>query len=52
MEKVQSVQQQALQQIENSSSLEELQQIRVTYLGKKGPVQELMMLMKDLKHIL
>lgn len=48
MEKVQSVQQEALQQIEKCTTLDELQQVRVTYLGKKGPVQELMMLMKDL----
>ncbi|MEG0077620.1 phenylalanine--tRNA ligase subunit alpha [Anaerorhabdus sp.] len=48
MEKVQLVQQEALQQIEACATMEELQQARITYLGKKGPVQELMSLMKDL----
>ncbi|MEA4874341.1 phenylalanine--tRNA ligase subunit alpha [Anaerorhabdus sp.] len=48
MEKVQLVQQEALKQVESCTTMDELQQARITYLGKKGPVQELMMLMKDL----
>ncbi|SJZ34104.1 phenylalanine--tRNA ligase subunit alpha [Anaerorhabdus furcosa] len=48
MEKVQLVQQEALQKIEACTTMDELQQAKVTYLGKKGPVQELMTLMKDL----
>ncbi|MEG0176218.1 phenylalanine--tRNA ligase subunit alpha [Anaerorhabdus sp.] len=48
MEKVQLVQEEALKQIETCATMEELQQVKVTYLGKKGPVQELMALMKDL----
>ena len=48
MEKIQQVQQQALQEIEQCSTLKQLQEIRITYLGKKGPIQELMGLMKNL----
>lgn len=48
MEKIQLVQQEALKQVELCTTTDELQQARVTYLGKKGPVQELMMVMKDL----
>lgn len=48
MEKVQQVQAQALEEIKACADLRQLQQCRITYLGKKGPVQGLMSLMKDL----
>jgi len=48
MEKIDIVKQEALNAIEQCSTLEELNQVRVTYLGKKGPIQSLMSLMKGL----
>ncbi|MBR5290099.1 MAG: phenylalanine--tRNA ligase subunit alpha, partial [Erysipelotrichaceae bacterium] len=48
MEKIDLVKQEALNAIEQCSTLEELNQIRVNYLGKKGPIQSLMTLMKNL----
>ncbi len=48
MEKIQQVKDAAIQEIEKCTTLEELNQARITYLGKKGPIQELMLLMKDL----
>lgn len=48
MEKIQEVQQDGLKAIEECSSLEQLNQVRIDYLGKKGHVQSLMALMKDL----
>lgn len=48
MEKVQQVQAQALEEIKACEDLQQLQQIRVTTLGKKGPIQSLMTMMKDL----
>jgi len=48
MEKVELVKQEALNAIEQCTTLEELNQVRVTYLGKKGPIQSLMSLMKNL----
>lgn len=48
MEKVQQVKEQALSQVASCTTIQDLQQCRITYLGKKGPVQELMTLMKDL----
>ena len=48
MEKIDLVKQEALNAIEQCSTLEQLNQIRVNYLGKKGPIQSLMTLMKNL----
>ena len=48
MEKVELVKQEALNAIEQCTTLEQLNQVRVTYLGKKGPIQSLMTLMKNL----
>ena len=48
MEKIDLVKQEALSAIEQCSTLEQLNQIRVNYLGKKGPIQSLMTLMKNL----
>ena len=48
MEKIDLVKQEALLEINNCSSLEEITNIKVKYLGKKGPIQALMLLMKDL----
>ncbi len=46
--RVEQVRQEALQAIAQASGLEELQQVRNTYLSKKGAVQELMSLMRNL----
>ena len=48
MEKFELVKQEALNSIEQCTTLEQLNQVRVTYLGKKGPIQSLMTLMKNL----
>lgn len=48
MEKIKQVQQEALQKVSEASTMSDLQQLRVMYLGKKGPVQELMVMMKEL----
>lgn len=48
MEKVQLVKEEALAKIEQCTTVEELQQARVMYMGKKGPIQSLMSLMKEL----
>ena len=48
MEKIDLVKQEALNAIEQCSTLEQLNQIRVNYLGKRGPIQSLMTLMKNL----
>ena len=39
----------ALEKIEACTSLKELNDIRVLYLGKKGPIQEAMKSMKKVK---
>ena len=46
--RVEQVRQEALQAIAQASGLEELQQVRNTYLSKKGAIQELMSLMRNL----
>ena len=46
--RVEPVRQEALQAIAQASGLEELQQVRNTYLSKKGAIQELMSLMRNL----
>ncbi|MGL5541012.1 MAG: phenylalanine--tRNA ligase subunit alpha [Erysipelotrichaceae bacterium] len=48
MEKLTTLQQDALQAIEQCAHASDLQQLRVLYLGKKGPIQEVMKMMKDL----
>ncbi len=48
MEKISLVKQEALNEIANCNDVAGLQQIKVNYMGKKGPVQSLMTLMKDL----
>ena len=48
IEKITQVQEEALSEIEKADSVESLQQLRITYLGKKGKIQELMSLMRDL----
>jgi len=39
---------QALAEISNCADLRELNEVRIKYLGKKGPIQEAMKVMKDL----
>ncbi len=41
-ERLQELEQEALQQIEVATSLKELQEIKVSYLGKKGPITEVL----------
>lgn len=48
MENLTSIKQEGLAKIEACKDLNELQQLRVLYLGKKGPIQEVMKSMKDL----
>lgn len=48
MENLTSIKEEGLAKIEASKDLNELQQLRVLYLGKKGPIQEVMKSMKDL----
>ncbi len=46
--KIQELKEKALEQLQNVQSAKELQDLKVLYLGKKGPIQELMSSMKDL----
>ena len=48
MEKLTSIKEEGLSQIEACEDLAQLQQLRVLYLGKKGPIHEVMTDMKDL----
>ena len=48
MDTIETVKQQGLSAIEQANDLDALNQVRITYLGKKGPVQDLMKTMKDL----
>ena len=48
MEKLTSIKEEGLSKIEQCEDLASLQQLRVLYLGKKGPIQEVMKSMKDL----
>lgn len=41
-ERLQELEQEALQQIEVATSLKKLQEIKVSYLGKKGPITEVL----------
>lgn len=47
-DQIELVQQEAVQAINSASSMDELKQLRIDYLGKKGKIQALMSLMKDL----
>lgn len=48
MEQVEKIKAEALQKVEEAQNLDELLQLKITYLGKKGPIQGLMSLMKTL----
>lgn len=48
MEKLNQLKEESLKAINESETLANLQQLRVLYLGKKGPIQEVMKSMKDL----
>ena len=52
MEKLASIKEEGLKQIEACEDLAQLQNLRVLYLGKKGPIQEVMKSMKDLPNVL
>ena len=47
-DKIEDVRSEALEAIQNASDLQELQQVRIRYLGKKGSIQGLMKEMKSL----
>ncbi|MGA9288751.1 MAG: phenylalanine--tRNA ligase subunit alpha, partial [Anaerobacillus sp.] len=40
-ERLQTLKEEALAQIQQASSMKEVQDIRVKYLGKKGPITEI-----------
>lgn len=48
MEKLTSIREEGLRNIETCADVAQLQQLRVLYLGKKGPIQEVMKSMKDI----
>ena len=48
MEKLETIRKEGLEKIATCKDVNELQQLRVLYLGKKGPIQEVMKSMKDL----
>lgn len=48
MEKLKQLREEATSAIESCATLADLQEKRVLYLGKKGPIQEIMKSMKDL----
>ncbi len=50
MDVIINVQNEALKLIEEANTLDELNQIRINYLGKKGPIQALMGQMKSLSN--
>lgn len=47
-EKVEQLKSEALERILNATNLKEVNELKVTYLGKKGPVSELTMHLKEL----
>ena len=49
MEKIELVKNEALNEINECKTLEQMQATKVKYLGKKGPIQALMLLMKELE---
>lgn len=49
-EKLESLKQDALNRLEKSSSLKEINELKVKYLGKKGPLNELTSYLKDLNN--
>ena len=46
-EKLEQIKAEALKQIQNSSALDKLNEIRVSYLGKKGELTAVLKSMKD-----
>jgi phenylalanyl-tRNA synthetase alpha chain len=48
MDQIQQIQEEALSKISAAADPESLQQVRIAYLGKKGSIQALMSVMKDL----
>jgi phenylalanyl-tRNA synthetase alpha chain len=48
LKKIKSLEQDIINSLENINSVKELNEVKVTYLGKKGPINELTSLMKDL----
>lgn len=50
MEAIQQIREEAINKIKAAKDTKTLQEIKVTYLGKKGPIQSLMKQMKDLSN--
>ena len=48
MEQINTLKQEALEQIQQAASLKELNDLRIAFLGKKGSIQALMKEMKNL----
>ncbi|PIB57259.1 phenylalanine--tRNA ligase subunit alpha, partial [Pseudomonas sp. 2995-1] len=42
LDRLQELKDEALNKVKEASSLKELKEIRIAYLGKKGPIQEVM----------
>ena len=51
-EQLEKIKEEALRQIESSEALERLNDIRVSYLGKKGELTNLLKSMKDVAPVL
>ena len=47
-DRIEEVRSQALQAVASAENLDQLNQIRVQYLGKKGLIQDMMKALKDL----
>ena len=47
-EKVETLKTEVLEKVANTTSLKEINDLKVEYLGKKGPIQELSSHMRDL----
>ena len=48
LDRLKQLQVEALSEVANTTDLKELNDLRVKYLGKKGPIQEVMKNMKDM----
>ena len=48
LDRLKELQVEALSEVEQTTDLKELNNLRVKYLGKKGPIQEVMKNMKDM----
>lgn len=49
LNRLKELQIEAINEVSNTTDLKELNDLRVKYLGKKGPIQEVMKNMKDMQ---